>query len=691
MYDVHGKSVNGENKGRMQKAVDAWEESAKLAAGKKTGHLDDETIAEGIDIKSVISNNIKEINENKKKKAENNVIYSDSGKKTISEHYGPEKNLNSGASKAKAVENNKDKSHDETDDSLERIIEDQDDLRSSLLLRFVGCLVCAIGLIWLAAAPIFKVELPPFINATKHPSYFLSANLILLVLVGIIGFPVAVKGIASLFKLKPDTDSIASLAFYAALIGGAYTLYNYTVADVPPAGLPATEIFAACAAASVTFNFLGKVFLVARVKNNLEFIAENQNDVFYAASSVDSETAQKILQNFEDMPTIAIAHKAKISPDILEESYAQTPSDRTSRVLAPAALIFALILAVCEVVLKKDIPGAFIAFTAVCSIASPILLEIGVSVPFYRSCKRLLKQKTLLTGADTVTEFSETDAIVADANLLFSENSARIVSIKTFSHYSIDEAVVYASSIAYEGNSPLKDAFMSMFADASLGEKLRKKAEKIVYEDERGLSAVIDNKLVLLGNRGLLRHHFVEAPSRNFELRSADNGKEIVYLAVDGKLCAMFVVEYGLDDDRAAIFKRLHRYDVCLLLESSDPNITPLLLEEKCDAPVDSAAVLGAREMQLLGKAKRIFTETVGLAFNNIVGFANGIISCIKLRGTFKANTLLQTVLSVVGMLIVAYCALFAGGAATVAPAYVLAYQLICAVPVLLICLLRRN
>lgn len=687
MYNVHGKSVDGENRGRMQQAVDAWEESARLAANKKKLNFDEDR-ADLSDIKSVISENIKEIN--KKKKAGNNVIYSNSGGRPKSEHTDG-KSPNLSLRNAKAAEKDEKSPCGEAEDTLERIIEDQDDLKSSLLLRFAGCLICTIGLVFFAIAPQLKIELPPFVNAAKHPSFYLSANLILLLLAGLIGFPVAVKGIASLFTLRPDTDGIASLSFYAALIGGAYTLYNYAAVDVPPKGLPATSIFAACAAAAVTFNLLGKVFLVARVKKNLEFIAENENGKFYAADSLQPEKAREILRGFEDTPSITLAQRAKLTTDIIEESYAQTPSDYASRVLAPIALLFALILAVYEVIIKRDVPGAFLAFTAVCCIASPLLLEIGVSVPFYRASKRLLKQQTLLAGSDTVSEFGETDAIVADAKLIFSDNCARIVSIKTFSNFNIDDAVIYAASIAFEGNSPLTSAFMSMFADASTGERLRKKAQRIVYEDERGLSAIIDDKVVLLGNRRLLRHHLVDVPSRDFELRNADSGKDIVYLAVDGKLCAMFVVEYSLDESRASVFRRLNRYDVYMLIESSDPNFTPLLLEEKCGAPVDSTVILGAREMQILGRTKRIFAEAAGLAFKDIIGYANGIISCIKLKGTFKANTMLQSALSIVGMLIVAYCAMFAGGIASVTPAYILAYQFICAVPVLCISLLRKN
>lgn len=714
MYDVRGKSVGGGHKGRMQQAVDDWERSAN-AAVESDNKPDGNEIGE--EVKNAIKNNIKEINAVKSKadvkrngaansgdEAEPSLMsdterqyasnFAQAKSKKFSKQAAPQsKEVFSGGKDINTAIDGDDAPLDyEAQDQAEEILGDQDSFKHSLLLKFAGCIICAAFLAWFAVAPELNIQLPPYINVNSHPSYYISANLILLLIAGIIGFPVAFKGIASLFTFQPDADSLTLLSFYAALIGGIYTLYNYAVVEIPPSGLPATAVFSSCAAACISFNLLGKMFLVARVKNNLQFISEPENagGGFYCAAPVEPRKAQDIMRTFQGTPAIATVKKISFMTNYLEQSYIETPSDRVSRFLAPIALVAALLSAIGDIIIKKDVAGAVTVFTVVCCVASPILLEMGVSVPFYRLCKRLVKEQTLVTGCDTLSRFSGTDAVVAEGSLIFPESAIRIFGIKTFLHYKIDEAVLYASSIAYAGKSPLSGAFMGMFADGC-GKNLLKPAEKLVYEDEKGLSAIIDNKVVLLGNREILRHHLIEAPSRDYELRNAADGRDVVYLAIDGAICAMFIVEYSLDTSSSASFRKLRHYGISLLIDSSDPNITPLLLEEKCDVPATNAVVLGAREMQILDRDKDDGRCTAGLSFKDLSGYIAGVVSCIKLNGTLRANTALQAVFSAVGMLLVIYCAFFAGGISAVSPLYVLVYQALCAVPVLIISLFRRS
>jgi Cu+-exporting ATPase len=302
-----------------------------------------------------------------------------------------------------------------------------------------------------------------------------------------------------------------------------------------------------------------------------------------------------------------------------------------------------------------------------------------------------VKQKALVTGCDTVLQYGSTDVLVADGSLIFSSRNIRIHSVKTLSGHDIKEAVLYASSIACAGKSPLSDALMGIFADVGSSRKLLKVCEKIVYENERGLSAIIDGKVVLLGNRGILRHHLIEAPSRDFEIRNTSIGKDIVYLAIEGEICAMFIVSYEADTKMASVLRKLHRFGIKLLIESTDPNITPLLLEEKCGLVVENAETLGAREMQILGEPVNDGSRQAGLAFMDLDGYVSAALSCIKLKGSIKANTTSQIIFSIFGIILVAYTAFFAGGIGAVTPLLILAFQTLCAVPVLLIMLFRRN
>jgi len=72
-------------------------------------------------------------------------------------------------------------------------------------------------------------------------------------------------------------------------------------------------------------------------------------------------------------------------------------------------------------------------------------------------------------------------------------------------------------------------------------------------------------------------------------------------------------------------------------------------------------------------------------------GYVSAALSCIKLKGSIKANTTSQIIFSIFGIILVAYTAFFAGGIGAVTPLLILAFQTLCAVPVLLIMLFRRN
>lgn len=701
---MYGTDDKKEMKNR--KAFDAWEQSDVISSHSAPAESDELPS----DVKNIIKNNIAEISANKtnpekkkETKPDDAVVMSDSASQVKAEYA-------SSFAKAKSKKENivysqlskparfseKINLHEhlqeaDSHEDIERIIEEQHSLRNSLILKFIVAIICTGFLAFFALAPILKIELPPIIDVTVMPVKSLIVNLVFLVVTGIVVHKVALSGIASLFSFSPDADTITSLSFYSALIGNLALLASYAAKGTAGSVVTASCTFSACAAAAIAFNVLGKIFIVSRVKNNFEFISDEDGEEYFAADNLSPEKAKDVFRIFDGIPNVVTAKKVDYISDYLDKAYSLSPSDTSSRNLTVVALIAAFIAAFAEGIIKHDFMAAIVAFSAVCCVASPLLLEFGVSFPFSRACKKLVKQKTLLTGCETLLNFEETDAIVTDSNFMFTDNGVRVHGIKTFSNKQIDKAVLFAASIAKAGKSPLYSAFANMFTDKTSTEKLLKQATKISYEDEKGIYAIIDNRTVLLGNRRLLRHHMVESPSRDYELRSADEGKDVVYLAIDGILWAMFIVEYNFDDASMEAYSKLHRFGVHVLIESSDPNITPMLLEEKCGLSSKNSLILGAREMQVLNSRKDGGINAAGLAFKNAAGYISGIISCIKLNATITANTTLQFVFSIIGILIIVCCSLFGGGIGTVLPAYILIFQVLSALPILLISFFRRN
>lgn len=746
MYNAHGKTAGGQ-KGRMQQAVEDWERSAKesLGASAQTGTIEREVENKiQANIRAISSVKTKEetaatvtakLNKDEPKletepiaefnepepeeepkpekepepkfnESEQVVNFSESEPEIETElkfsENEPEINeptvvLESGI---KIPVHNDDAKNEtpvnvqsvqqniETNEQAQEILSDQSSLLHSLTARFACCLICTLISVFLVAAPAMNIPLPSIISVGSSPAYFITINLILLIITGFLSFSVSFKGIASLFTLKNDSDSLTSLAFYAALIGGLYSLYN-TMTNTTPT----TLLYTACAEACISFNLFGKIFLIARVRNNFSFItkSDDEQDGYLTAQLVDEHAAHNVMRAFKGTPLIIRQEKAQYLTDFLDKSYVETPADCAAKIMSPISLALAVCAAGALYLLGSSISEALTVFIAVCCICAPLLFEAGAAVPFYRTCKRIVKHNALITGCDDVSQFGDADAVIIDSGFIFPGNCTRIYGVKTFFNHDIKEAMLYAASLADAGNSPLAPALLGIFADTGTGRKLLKKCEKVTYEDDRGLYAIIDGKVVLLGNRGILRHHMIEAPSHEYEMKNASNGRNIVYLAVNGVICAMLIVGYEADNKISTLLRKLKRTGVQVLLESTDPNVNPLLMEEKFGVRETNVTMLGAREMQVLGDNTGSESRQAGLSFKNFEGYVDTVISCIKLKGAMSASIMMQILFAITGAALILYAVFLGGGIGSITPLYILVFQAICAFPIFLFMLFRKN
>lgn len=571
---------------------------------------------------------------------------------------------------------------EERNNELEEVQIEQEETLKSLAVRFAASIFIAL---LLSGGAVFAAAASNVVASDMVAFGYILFDLIMLLIAGIAAFPGSVKGIVRLFAFKPDSDSIVSLSFYAALIGNLYTLCCFIFYTQPPAGVSASAVYSSCASVSLSFSLLGKILHVARVKNNLELL--KKIDTVYAAYTVSEEAASGILPTFDGTASIVNIAKTGALTGFVEKSYEPSPPDKTVRIYAPIALAAALVTTIIYAA-SRDAGGAIATFCAICCVACPPVFELGASLPFFKAGRRLVKHGSMITGYDDINVFGSADVIVADGSFVFPGKFTKIVGVKTFHNVKIEDAVLYASSIADAGKSPLASAFLDIFSDVGIGKKLLKKVDRIAFEDNKGLYAVIDNKVVLLGNRHLMHRHMIDTPSRDYEMRYAMNGRDVVYLAVDGRVCAIFIVMYGIDEETGGKMRRLDRYGIGVLINTSDPNITPQLIEEKCGLNSEDVSVLDARQINILEKNRFEGSAKAGLAFKNMAGYAETIISCVKLKGSVWANTILQIVLACIGILFVSLLEYLGN---TVSAAFVLTYQLICAVPVILIGILRRN
>ncbi|MGN0984076.1 MAG: hypothetical protein ACI4OI_04460, partial [Gemmiger sp.] len=234
----------------------------------------------------------------------------------------------------------------------------------------------------------------------------------------------------------------------------------------------------------------------------------------------------------------------------------------------------------------------------------------------------------------------------------------------------------------------LRDIFLGMIGNDA---KLLAKVDDRQTLYGKGYTGWIRGERVIVGNRALMAEFGIQLPSLEYEQRHTVNQRRVIYLAVSGKLFAMFQVAYQRDPDTAAVVDSLRRAGLSLIVDCDDFNVDAALLEAAYSLPAGVVKVLNGEERQALAPATAWLPESEGsmLHLGSFASFVGGLEAAAgaaegerKAAMVMNASVLLSCVLSLV--------MLFSAGLAGLALPYIVLYQAAWAVLCLVFPLLQR-
>ena len=215
----------------------------------------------------------------------------------------------------------------------------------------------------------------------------------------------------------------------------------------------------------------------------------------------------------------------------------------------------------------------------------------------------------------------------------------------------MDEAILDAAALVISAGGPLGEVFDSVILG---NRKILPPVEDLSYEDRMGLSGWIHGRRILVGNRELLQHHNVELPARQSEARYRHDGRQVMYLAVDGLVSALFVVSYQADPNVAEHLKNLEHKGITILVRTSDPNITDSFVEETFGLPQNCVKVISAQAGALYRKYRTTVLQRANAGIvhdGRIQNFLRSVAACATLQNGAKLLTVLHIAAALVGVL----------------------------------------
>ncbi len=450
-------------------------------------------------------------------------------------------------------------------------------------------------------------------------------NLGLLLISCIFGIRTIQKGVLGFFRGRMNAAGAATLVVFLTLIEELVAAVQSTT------GTPSMGLYTTAATLGLFISSLVRYLSLKRAKSNFDFVTSGTQ--LYASDLIEDEDDSFEIGRGLLIADPAISYSAKIKKPrrFVESSFADDPADESVSRPTLAILAVSVIAAIAFGLLRSSVTAGFNTFVALMAIGVPCFVTLASNVGLYVVDKAFSKKGSAILGHRAVVESAEMNAYAIDSTELFPKESVSIIGIKTFHNMRIDDAILYSAALAIEAQNPLS----GVFENTILGKRdLLPPVETLAYEERLGLSAWIHGRRVLFGNRDLLINHNVEITDETFEQQYTHNGRKVMYLAIAGKIAAMFVIQYRADRRMRVALRNADRAGITLLVRNTDCNITEDMISHYFKLPNATVKILSPVSGDLFQKYQGEEKKTAGSGLLH-----NGTLEA-SLRTVYEARRL---------------------------------------------------
>lgn len=535
------------------------------------------------------------------------------------------------------------------------------ELAKKLTQATVACLVSGVA----AAVMIVLAVLPVRPAALGDSMVYPAVMLVLLLAACAANWEAFLSGIRGLVK-TPSPDSLSILPAIGAALQCILMLANggYT-ANLPMLAGPAALV--------LCLNAAGRRLNAATVSDNFQLVsAKVEHAVAYRLK--DAGALRAVSQGLaEPHPSVLVSRPTQIFRSFLANSAARGTSDKNQQQFAWLLGGCCLAAFLFTVIRSKDPVLAATVMAGVGCLAAPLAGTLLSALPARMMQRSAAQVGAVIPGWRDIRQLGRINVIQVTARDLFPVGCVSLAGIKPVKPEHIDTAIVYAASILSEAGPTLRDVFMNMLGE---NRSLLAKVDDRQTIYGKGYVGWINKRRVLVGNRALMQEYGIKIPSLEYEQHHTVNQRRVIYLAVSGKLFAMFQVAYQRDPDTAAVLETLHHAGLSLVVDCDDFNCDVRLLETAYSLPAGSVKVLTSGEHQAVAPAVAWLPESEGnmLHLGSFASFVGGLQAAAgAAEGEHKAAIVLTV--SVLFSCAVGVLLTLTGGLVTLPLAGIVLYQ----------------
>ncbi len=438
--------------------------------------------------------------------------------------------------------------------------------------------------------------LPPSLTLANPLSYVF-LNFWVLIVATIPFYNVLRSGISGLVKLKPNSDS----ALCVMLLGNIFQVAMLLFSGTEMINNKNIFVLTPVVIGGMAFHCMSKYMHVVAILSNFRFICNKSRK----GCTVGIVNAEDLLSAFKrgkenHDPMVIYKRKTNFFTDFIYYSFTQHIADSVGYFLTPIGFYLSVLLLLISAVISKNIWIAITAFASGLCLITPFSFLFSIVFPFFISQKKLHKNKAAFLGFDS-SKFGKADAIIINAKELFPNGTVNLSGIRVFNSHPID-------------------------------------VDSILYEDNMGISAWVDDRRVIIGNYYMMIHHNVNMPPDSEIKKISKNGCNYVFIAISGKLTAAFMYDMSANFDIKSNLSSLENEGISVVIKTVDVVIKPKKLSKIFKISENLFKILPAqyhksyrnqtKDMQKDGSA--IISGDDFISFSSAIIESKKFLTCLK-------------------------------------------------------------
>ena len=299
-------------------------------------------------------------------------------------------------------------------------------------------------------------------------------------------------------------------------------------------------------------------------------------------STFENSTVSRIIELIEN----ATSKKSKVEKFIT----------RFAKIYTPIVTFLAIgLLMLLPIVFNVSFMESLTRACTFLVVSCPCALVISVPLGFFVGIGTCSKKGILVKASSYLDVLSSVDAIVFDKTGTLTKGIFGVTRLESLSDdYTKEQILEYIAHVEYYSNHYIAKSIVDSF-EGKIDNKKVTEHEEIAG---CGISAKIDSKKVLCGNKKLMEKENIDMPKIAYE-------GTIIYLAINNKLIGYIVLSDELKEDSKELIEKLKKYKYDVYMLTGDNEVSALNTAQKLNISNVFYSLLPDDKAKILEDIKR--------------------------------------------------------------------------------------